>query len=79
VRPERLSLRVMDEQSQLRRKQDREDERERASTNLVLLLFFVAIVGIGIWLANAMLDARRADDCITQGRRNCNPIEAAPR
>ena len=47
--------------------------------NLVLLLFFVAIVGIGIWLANAMFDARRADECITQGRRNCNPIEAPPR
>ena len=61
------------------RKSREEEERERSTTNLVMLLFFVAIVGIGIWLANAMLDARRADDCITQGRRNCNPIEAPPR
>ncbi len=67
----------MDEQTQRKSRED--EERERASTNLVLLLFFVAIVGIGIWLANAMFDARRADECITQGRRNCNPIEAPPR
>ena len=66
----------MDDQ---RKPDAREGERERASTNLVLLLFFVGIVGIGIWLANAMLDARRADDCIMQGRRNCNPIEAPAR
>ena len=26
--------------------------------------------------ANAMIDARRADDCMSSGRRNCNPIEA---
>ena len=67
----------MDEQTQRKSRED--EERERAGTNLVLLLFFVAIVGIGIWLANAMFDARRADECITQGRRNCNPIEAPPR
>ena len=67
----------MDEQIQ--RKSREQEERERTTTNLVMLLFFVAIVGIGIWLANAMLDARRADECITQGRRNCNPIEAPAR
>jgi hypothetical protein len=50
-----------------------------ATTNLVMLLFFVAIVGIGIWLANALLEARRADECIAQGRRNCTPIETPAR
>jgi hypothetical protein len=26
-----------------------------------------------------MIDARRADDCMSSGRRNCNPIEAPQR
>ena len=54
-------------------------ERERMVTNLVLLLIFAALVGIGVWISNAMLDARRADECISQGRRNCAPIETPPR
>lgn len=52
---------------------------ERPISNLVLLLGFAIIVGVGIWLANALLDARRADECIAQGRRNCAPIEAPRR
>ena len=55
------------------------ENRERMITNIVLLLIFVALVGIGIWISGAMLDARRADDCISAGRRNCNPIEVPPR
>ena len=51
------------------------EDRERAVTNIVLLLILAALVGIGVWLSNAMLDARRADECISAGRRNCNPIE----
>jgi hypothetical protein len=55
------------------------EDRERTITNIVLLLIFAALVGIGVWLSNAMLDARRADECISSGRRNCNPIEVPPR
>jgi hypothetical protein len=36
------------------------------------------LVAIGIWLANAMVDARRADDCLSSGRRNCAPHIEAP-
>ena len=57
----------------------RVEERERTITNIVLLLILVALVGIGVWLSNAMIDARRADECISAGRRNCTPIEAPPR
>jgi len=34
-------------------------DAERRSGNLVLLVLFVIIVGIGLWLVNAMVDARR--------------------
>lgn len=58
---------------------EKESDEERRRTNLVLLVFFVIIVGIGVWLVNSMIDARHADECMTQGLRNCNPIETAPR
>ena len=64
-----------DERSAARKLED----RERTITNIVLLVIFAALVGIGVWLSNAMLDARRADECISSGRRNCNPIEVPPR
>ena len=64
-----------DDPAQMRRV----EHRERMITNIVLLLIFAVLVGIGVWLSNAMLDARRADECITQGRRNCAPIDAPAR
>jgi hypothetical protein len=40
-----------------------------------LLVAGAVLVSVGVWLANAMIDARRADDCMSSGRRNCSPIE----
>jgi len=60
--------------------EDPEDEEgDRRLANIVLAIAFVLLVGGGIWLANAMIDARKADECMSSGRRNCNPIEVAPR
>ena len=56
-----------------------ESEADRRRFNLFLLAFFVVIVGIGVWLVNAMIDARKADECIALGRRNCAPIELPAR
>jgi hypothetical protein len=53
-----------------------ETDSERRTTNLILLAIVIVIVGGGLWLSNAMLDARRADECM--GRRNCNPISVPP-
>lgn len=53
-----------------------EDEaRDRRAANIFLLVAGAVLVGIGVWLANAMIEARRADDCMSSGRRNCSPIE----
>jgi hypothetical protein len=60
------------------RQPEKQRDAERRSGNLVLLVLFVVIVGIGLWLVNAMVDARRIDDCISQSLRNCNPIEVPP-
>lgn len=58
---------------------DPDEDTDRTTANIILLVGFVVLVGGGIWLANAMIDARKADECISSGRRNCNPIEAPPR
>jgi hypothetical protein len=56
-----------------------EEARDRRAANIFLLVFAVALVGIGVWLANALVDARKADDCLSSGRRNCSPIDVPPR
>ncbi len=63
----------MDEPKPPQQEEYVESERDRRIANAVLLMFFIAVVGAGIWLANAMLDQRTLDDCVAQGRRNCAP------
>ena len=55
-----------------------ETARERRIANALLLFFLILIVGGGIWLANAMFEQRRLDDCMAQGRANCAPPIEAP-
>jgi hypothetical protein len=56
-----------------------QDARDRRAANIFLLVAAMVLVGVGVWLANAMIDARRADDCMSSGRRNCTPIETPQR
>jgi hypothetical protein len=51
---------------------------DNTAANVVLLLLFAVVVGTGIWLVSALLDARKADDCMTQGRRDCVPVAVRP-
>jgi hypothetical protein len=69
----------MDEPKEPARESEAESERDRRFANVVLLVFFVILVGGGIWLTNAMLDQRALEDCLAQGRRNCVPIQAPSR
>jgi hypothetical protein len=50
-----------------------ETARDRRIANALLLFFLIVVVGGGIWLANAMFEQRRLDDCMAQGGRNCTP------
>ena len=58
---------------------DPDDEDDRKLANAVLVIGFIALVAAGIWLANAMVDARKADECISSGRRNCIPLDVPAR
>lgn len=51
-----------------------ETESERRTLNIVLAVAAVALIGGGIWLVNALVDANKAQLCMESGRRNCNPI-----
>jgi hypothetical protein len=55
------------------------DARDRRAANIFLLVIATLLVVVGVWLANAMIEARRADECLSAGRRNCNPIDAPAR
>ena len=59
--------------------QDSDFERDRRITNIFLVVMFVLVAGGGIWLGKAMHDARKADECLAQGRRNCAPIDVPAR
>ena len=48
-----------------------ETARDRRIANALLLFFLLLVVGGGVWLANAMFEQRRLDDCIARGRTNC--------
>ena len=56
-----------------------ETDAERRRANLALLIGAVILIGGGIWLVNALLDARDAQICMETGRRNCNPIDVPAR
>ena len=51
-----------------------ETEAERRAANIILLAAAVVVIGGGIWLVNALVDARKAEQCFESGRRNCAPI-----
>jgi hypothetical protein len=56
-----------------------QDARDRRAANIFLLVAAAVIVGLGIWLANGMIEARKADECMSSGRRNCSPVETPAR
>ena len=58
---------------------EEDDERDRRAANIFLLVAGVIIVGGGFWLVNAMVDARKSEECFESGRRNCNPISVPNR
>jgi hypothetical protein len=55
------------------------DEGSRTVENMVLAGFFIVLVAAGIWLLGTMADVRKTQDCVAQGRRNCQSIEVPER
>lgn len=56
-----------------------ESDTDRRKANIILLVAAVILIGGGLWLVNALIDARQAEECLESGRRNCNPISVPDR
>jgi hypothetical protein len=54
--------------------EEEDSARDRMVTNVFILFFLALLVVSGVWLANAIVDLRKNQDCALSGRRNCNPI-----
>src|SRR3954447_26970513 len=48
--------------------------RQRMINNGLALAACIALVMIGVWIANTMAEMRRNQDCVLSGRRDCTPI-----
>ena len=60
-------------------RQPSEDERDRRVANIFLLVAAALFIGAGIWLVDALLAARKADECLS-GSRNCaHPVRPPQR
>lgn len=53
----------------------KDDYRERMIVNVVALIFVIALIGAGLWIAETMADMRKNQDCVLSGRRGCTPVE----
>ena len=52
-----------------------DDYRHRMIVNVAALIFVIALIGAGLWLADTMAKLRKNQDCMLSGRRGCVPIE----
>ena len=57
------------------RDKDSDDYRHRMIVNAAAFLAIVALIGVGIWLADTMAAMRKNQDCVLSGRRGCSPVE----
>ena len=57
------------------RDKDPDDYRHRMIVNAAAFLAIVALIGVGIWLADTMAAMRKNQDCVLSGRRGCSPVE----
>lgn len=58
---------------------DEEDEVSRRRTNIMIGTAVAVVIAIGVWLVDALLEQRRIDECMAQGRRNCGKVEIPAR
>ena len=52
--------------------------RQRMINNGLAFAFVLLLVVAGVWLANAIAEMRRNQDCVLSGRRNCAQVNVPP-
>jgi hypothetical protein len=51
---------------------NRQDFQRRMTVNLAGVIFFMLLLMAGFWIVWHMADAKRAQDCLSAGHRNCS-------
>jgi hypothetical protein len=59
--------------------EDQESDADRRAANIFLLVAAIIVVGGGVWLVNSMADARKSEECLESGRRNCSSVDIPDR
>jgi hypothetical protein len=57
------------------RGEEPDDYRHRMLVNAAAFLFVLGLIGAGLWLADAMAELRRSQECLLAGHRDCTRIE----
>ena len=57
---------------------ERQEEANRFTRSLAGLAFSLLLMSIGLWLAEALATETKLEDCLLQGRMNCERIELHP-
>jgi hypothetical protein len=52
--------------------------RQRMINNGLAFAFVLLLVAAGVWLADAIAEMRRNQDCVLSGRRNCAHVNVPP-
>jgi hypothetical protein len=48
--------------------------RHRMQVNFLAAAFLIALITMGVWIADAMVDTQKAHGCYTSGERSCSLI-----
>lgn len=61
--------------SKFERGAEADDYGHRMLVNAAAFVFVIALIGVGLWLADTMASMRRNQDCVLAGHRNCAPVD----
>jgi succinylarginine dihydrolase len=56
-----------------------DDYRHRMVMNVIGFFACAVLVAAGVWIANAIAEMRKTQDCVLSGRRDCARIETPTR
>jgi hypothetical protein len=58
---------------------EHESDADRRRANLIILAVVALLIVGGLWVVNALIDARKAEECVESGRHNCDQIQTPAR
>lgn len=57
---------------------ERQEERDRFTGTLAGLAVALVLAVLGLWVAEGLANVSKLEDCLLQGRMNCERIELSP-